>query len=112
MCAWATVSALTLWGTCTVPGPRNALGAEVELDRHSIVGVQLLVRNESDDIWEDVVLTLDGEWRYRQATMRPHDRVVLSMGSFRGGAGAPPREYDPHRLVVSCGQGSDSFDLR
>jgi hypothetical protein len=110
--AWAVLSLATLWGACPSSGPTNALGAEVQLSHDSIMGVQLLVRNESARNWEDVVLTLDGGWRYAQPTLRPHDLVVLSMASFRKGDEAPGRDYKPHALVVECGQGSHRFDLR
>lgn len=110
--SWAALSIVTLWATCAPAGRTSALGAEVELNRESLLGVQLLVRNESRQIWEDVVFTVDGSWQYRQRTMRPHDRIVLSMDSFRGETGALPREYDPRELVVTCSEGSDRFELR
>jgi hypothetical protein len=110
--AWAVLAAATLWGACPSSGPANALGADVQVSRDSIMGVQLLVRNESTRIWEDVVLTLDDGWRYTHPTMRPHDLVVLSMSHFTKGEKAPPRDYKPRALVVECGQGSHTFDLR
>jgi hypothetical protein len=110
--AWAVISLATLWGACPSYGPTNALGADVQVSGDSIMGVQLLVRNESTRIWENVVLTLDDGWRYTHPTMRPHDLVVLSMSHFRKGNEAPPRDYKPRALVIECGRGSDSFDLR
>jgi hypothetical protein len=110
--AWAVLSMATLWGACSTFGPTNALGADVQVNRNSIMGVQLLVRNESNRIWEDVVLTLDDGWKYTHKTMRPHDLVVLSMSSFKRGDDAPPRDYKPRALVIACGQGSERFDLR
>ena len=110
--AWAVISMATLWGACATFGPSNALGADVQVNRDSIMGVQLLVRNESTRIWEDVVLTLDDGWKYTHKTMRPHDLVVLPMSSFKRGDDAPPRDYKPRALVIACGQGSERFDLR
>jgi hypothetical protein len=110
--AWVVISLATLWGACPSSGPTNALGADVQVSRDSIMGVQLLVRNESTRIWENVVLTLDDGWRYTQPTMRPHDLVVLSMSHFKKGKEAPPSDYKPRALVIECGQGSDHFDLR
>ena len=110
--AWAVISLATLWGACPSSGPTNSLGADVQVSRDSIMGVQLLVRNESTHIWADVVLTLDEDFRYTHATMRPHDLVVLPMSSFRKGEEAPPRDYKPRALVIECGSGSDRFDLR
>ncbi len=110
--AWAVLSMATLWGACATFGPTNALGADVQVNRNSIMGVQLLVRNESTRIWEDVVLTLDDGWKYTHKTMRPHDLVVLSMSSFKKGDDAPPRDYKPRALVIACEQGSEQIDLR
>jgi hypothetical protein len=110
--AWGVLSLATLWGTCPSSGPGNALGADVQVNRDSIMGVQLLVRNESSRIWEDVVLTLDDGWRYTHRTMRPHDLVVLSMSSFKKGDEAPPRDYRPRSLLIACEQGEGRFELR
>ena len=109
--AWAVVSLATLWGACPSSGPGNALGAEVQVNRDSIMGVQLLVRNDSSRIWEDVVLTLDDGWTHAHRTMRPHDLVVVSMSSFRKGDEAPPRDYRPRALLIACRQGTDRFEL-
>jgi len=111
--AWAILAAATLWGACPSAGPTNALGADVQVLRESFVGgQQLLVRNESSDLWTDVVLTLDDGWRYAHKTMRPHDQIVLSMSQFRRGEEAAPRDYKPRLLRIECEQGSHSFDLR
>jgi hypothetical protein len=110
--AWAFLSAATLWGTCGRFGSGNSLGADVQVNRNSIMGVQLLVRNESSDIWEDVTLTLDDGWKYSQRTMRPHDLVVLPMSRFKKGEQAPPAGHEPRSLTIQCGRGSGRFELR
>ena len=110
--AWAVLSLATLWGACATPGPSNRLGADVQVNRDSIMGAQVLVRNESSRNWEDVMLTLDGGWRYAHKTLRPNDLVVLSVTQFRKGEDAPPRDYVPHALRIDCGQGTGEFDLR
>jgi hypothetical protein len=110
--AWAVISLATLWGACATPGAHNALGADVQVDGDSIMGTQILVRNESEHIWEDVVLTLDDGWRYTQRTMRSQDLVVLSVSSFRKGDESPPRDLRPRALTIACRQGSGRFELR
>lgn len=110
--AWAVLSLATLWGACAAPGRHDRLGADVQVNRDSIMGVQLLVRNDSDHIWEDVVLTLDDGWKYSQRTMRPQDLVVLSLASFHKGDEPPPRDHRPRALAISCAQGSGRFELR
>ncbi len=109
---WAVLSIATAWGSCGSTAPTNTLGADVQVNRDSIMGVQLLVRNDSTRIWEDVVLTLDDGWRYAHKTMRPHDLVVLSMEQFRKGEDAPPRDHKPRALRIDCEQGSGRFELR
>jgi hypothetical protein len=110
---WVLLALVTVWVACPSSGPTNPLGAEVQLLRESLVGgQQLLVRNESDRIWTDVVLTLDDDWRYRHPTLRPHDQLVLSMGHFRKGEEAAPRDLRPRTLAVECEQGGHRFDLR
>ena len=109
---WALASLLALWIACS-GGGGNSLGADVQVLRDSLVGgQQLLVRNESTSIWTDVVLTLDDDWRYRHPTLRPHDQLVLSMGHFRKGEEAAPRDLRPRTLAVECEQGGHRFDLR
>ena len=110
--AWAVLSAATLWGACTSTDSTNALGADVQVNRDSIMGVQLLVRNESTKIWEDVVLTVDDGWTFTQSTMRPNDLIVVSMSSFRKGEEVPPGDYAPRTLAIRCQQGSHRFELR
>jgi hypothetical protein len=110
---WVLLSLVTLYAACPSSGPANALGADVQVLRESLVGgQQLLVRNESTEIWTDVVLTLDEGWRYEHRTMRPHDQLVLSMSHFRKGEQAAPREFRPRALTIECGQGRATFDLR
>ncbi len=110
---WVLLSALTLWAACPSSGPSNSLGAEAQVLRESLVGgQQLLIRNESGDIWKDVVLTLDDGWRYQHHTMRPHDQLVLSMSHFRKGEQAAPRDFKPRTLTIQCDQGKHTFDLR
>jgi hypothetical protein len=109
---WAALSLLSLWIACSSPSS-NSLGADVHVLKDSLVGgQQLLVRNESTSIWTDVVLTLDGEWRHEQRTMRPHDQIVLSPSSFRRGDDVAPRDYKPRTLTIESAEGRARFDLR
>jgi len=109
---WAVLSLLAMWVACPGSGPSNSLGADVHVLKDSLVGgQQLLVRNESTAIWTDVVLTLDGDWRHEQRTMRPHDQLVLSMNQFRRGTEAAARDFKPQRLTIQCQEGRATFDL-
>lgn len=109
---WALVSLATLWVACPSSGPMNGLGADVQVLRESLVGgEQLLVRNESSDLWTEVVLTLDEGWRYEHKTVRPHDQLVLSMPQFQRGGEAAPRDLKPRSLTIECDQGRFTMSI-
>lgn len=109
---WAVLSIATLFASCPGSGA-NSLGAEFQVLSDSFVGgEQLLVRNESTDVWRDVVLTLDGEWRYEQRVLRPHERIVVSPSRFQRRGEAAPEGYLPRTLEVDCDQGSHTFRVR
>lgn len=107
---WALLSIVTIWGACPASeGPANALGARTQLlsrnERGAIMGTQVYVENESGRLWKDVVLTLDGGWRYERRTVRPGDRLVVSITQFeKGGVSAPP-ELEPRTLTIECDEG-------
>ena len=110
---WTLLAVTTLWMACPSSGPANSLGADVQVLRDSLVGgQQLLVRNESTDIWTDVKLTIDGGWRHEHKTMRPHDQLVLSMSQFKRGAEPAPRDFKPRSLTIECDQGHFTIDLK
>ncbi len=110
---WTLLAAATLWIACPSSGPTNPIGADVQVLRDSLIGgQQVLVRNESSEIWTDVKLTLDGGWRHEHRTVRPHDQLVLSMGQFKRGAEQAPRDFKPRSLTIECDQGRFTFDLK
>jgi hypothetical protein len=110
---WILVSVLAVWIAFPSSGPTNSLGADVHVLRESLVGgEQILVRNESEEIWTDVVLTLDGSWRNEQRTLRPRDQVVLSPSQFRRGDEVAPQDLRPRTLTIQCRQGRARIDLR
>jgi hypothetical protein len=111
--AWAAISLVTLIVACPSSGPGNSLGADVRVQGDGLLGgAQIMVRNDSDEVWTDVVLTLDGGWAYRQATLRPDDRIVVSTGQFAREGAAPPADYRPRTLEVDCRQGSHRLEVR
>ncbi len=111
--AWAVLAAATLWGACPSSGPTNPLGADVQVLADSLVGgEQVLVRNDSGEIWTDVRLTLDDGWRHERRTLRPEDPIVLSMSQFRRDGDAAPSDFRPHTLTIECEQGRHTFVLK
>lgn len=110
---WALISLVTLFASCPSAGPGNSLGADASVLGESFVGgAQVMVRNDSGDTWTNVALTVDGEWRYKQPTLRSKDRAVVPVTQFRRGEDTLPPDHRPRRLDVDCDQGSSSFELR
>jgi hypothetical protein len=111
--AWVGVSLLTAVAACPPAGTRNALGAEALVLGESFVGgAQVLVRNDSDHLWRDVVVTIDGGWQYRQPTLRAHDRIVVPTTHFRRGEQSLGPDHRPRRVQVESDRGRHAFDLR
>lgn len=110
---WLLASFLALWIACPSSGPGNAIGADVHVLKDSLLGgQQILVRNESDEVWTDVVLTLDRTWKHELRALRPREQVVVSPAQFDRGGEPAPRDLRPRRLEVECSQGRASFELR
>jgi hypothetical protein len=108
---WAILSVLTVWAACPPSSTsRNALGAKVGLVSKNDPGMllketQVFVENESGRMWRDVVLTLDGGWRYERKTVRPQDKVVVSVTHFRKDAAAAPADLEPKVITIECAEG-------
>lgn len=111
--SWAALSLLTAVAACPPAGVGNGLGGEARVLRESFVGgAQVLVRNDSGDVWRDVVVTIDGAWRYRHATLRPQDQIVVPTTRFVRGDDALRPDHRPQRLEVECDRGRHAFDVR
>ncbi len=107
--AWVLLSVLTLWAACPSSGPANALGAKVQLLSRNepgvLTGTQVLVENDSRRMWKDVVLTLDEGWRYERKTIRPQDKLVVSITQFKKDGTSAPAELEPKALTIECDEG-------
>jgi hypothetical protein len=113
--AWATASLATAVFACPPSGPGNSLGAEVQVRDASesfVGGAQVLVRNDSTNVWRDVVLTLDDEYRYTVPALRPGEQIVVATAQFRRGAESLPREHRPRRLLVVADRGRHLVEWR
>jgi hypothetical protein len=106
---WALLSAVTLWAACPSSGPSNALGAEAQLlsreEPGVLIGTQVLVKNDSAQIWTDVVLTLEGGWRYEKKTVRPQDKLVVSITQFKREGASAPADLEPRSVTIECEEG-------
>jgi hypothetical protein len=106
---WALLSVVTLWAACPSSGPSNTLGAKFQLLLRSepgvLMGTQVLVENDSSAVWRDVVITLDGGWSYEKKTVRPQDKLVLSLSQFRKEGSVAPAELEPRSIALECSEG-------
>jgi hypothetical protein len=102
---------VTLWAACPASGPSNALGAKARLDSGSIMGNQIYVENESDRLWKDVVVTLEGGWRYDRKTLRPGDKLVVPVARFLKDGAAAPETLAPKSISIDCSEGSVTTPL-
>jgi hypothetical protein len=106
--SWAVLSLLTLWIAC--PSGGNALGAEVTVSFEDPARTFVRVSNASSAIWEDVVLTLDGTWRYERKTIRGGEGLVVETGKFTRDGAPAPEALRPRSLEIDCSEGS--FETR
>jgi hypothetical protein len=106
---WVLLSMVTLWATCPASGPANALGAKVQLLSRNepgvLTGTQVLIENDSSRMWREVVLTVDGGWRYERKTLRPQDKLVVSITQFRKEGAAAPADLEPRTITIECDAG-------
>jgi hypothetical protein len=108
---WALLALVTLWGACPSSGPANELGAKAKLLAGSIMGSQVFVENESDRLWRDVVVTLEGGWKFEKRTVRPAESFVVPTNRFaKDGATAPPG-LSPKTITIECVEGRITMPL-
>lgn len=109
--SWVLLAAITIWIAAAPSGPANVLGARGQLLAGSIMGSQVSVENESSRIWRDVVLTLEGGWRYDKRTIRPAEKLVVPLARFAKDGGAPPEGFTPRTVTVECAEGRVTVPL-
>ncbi len=77
-----------------------------------LLGTQVFVANESRKVWTDVVLTIDGGWRYEKKTVRPGDKLVVGIGQFKKDGASAPGDLEPRSVTIECEQGRATAPLR
>jgi hypothetical protein len=102
---WAVLALLSVWIACPSSGPTNSLGAVARLDTGGIMGTQVLVHNDSRELWTEVVFTLDEGWRLEKRTVRAGDKLVLSVSAFAKEGRQAPSDLKPRSLTIECAEG-------
>jgi hypothetical protein len=109
---WALLALVTIWGACPSSGPQNSLGAKAKLLASSLMGSQVFVENESDQIWRDVVVTLEGGWRFEKRTVRPSESFVVPTNRFAKDDGtAAPAGLSSRTITIECSEGRVTIPL-
>jgi hypothetical protein len=108
---WAVLAVVTVWGACPSSGPQNALGAKAKLLAGSIMGSQVFVENESDQIWRDVVVTLEGGWRFEKRTVRPSESFVVPTNRFAKDGTTAPQGLSSRTITIECSEGRITMPL-
>ena len=109
---WALLALVTFWGACPSSGPSNPLGAKARLLAGSIMGSQIFVENESDQIWRDVVVTLEGGWRYEKRTVRPSESFVVPTNRFAKDGATAPAGLASRTITIECAEGRVTIPLQ
>jgi hypothetical protein len=109
---WSLLALVTFWGACPSSGPSNPLGAKAKLLAGSIMGSQVFVENDSEKVlWRDVVVTLEGGWKFEKRTVRPKESFVVPTNRFtKDGATAPPG-LSSNTITIECTEGRVTMPL-
>jgi hypothetical protein len=108
---WVVLALVTFWGACPSSGPTNALGAKAKLLAGSIMGSQVFVENESGQVWRDVVVTLEGGWRFEKRTVRPAESFVVPTNHFSRDGATAPSGVASKTITIECAEGKITIPL-
>ncbi len=109
--SWVLVSVLLMWIACPSGDPSNSLGAKAVLSEGLLGEKSVLVWNDSDEMWNDVTVTLDGKWEWKTSQVRPGEKQSLRPDHFKHYDVAAPSDLSPRSLAIECRQGSATLSL-
>jgi hypothetical protein len=109
---WIVLGLVTFWAACPPSaGPTNSLGARAQFVS-TIVGSQVKVWNESTELWKDVVISVEGGWRYQKRNIRPGDFAQFKIEDLTREDGAhAPGTLTPREITVECSDGKVKIPL-
>jgi hypothetical protein len=110
--AWVVLGLVTFWAACPPSmGPGNSLGARAQFVS-TIVGSQIKIWNDSTDLWKDVVIRVEGGWRYQKRNIRPGDFAQFKVEDLVREDGArAPATLSPREITVECSEGKATIPL-
>lgn len=110
--SWIVVSTLLMWIACpSGGGDSNSLGAKAVLSEGFMGEKSMLVWNDSDDVWTEVTITLDGKWEWKTSLVRPGEKQSLRPDQFTNFGTPAPHDLAPRSLAIECRQGSATVSL-
>ncbi|MBS2026794.1 MAG: hypothetical protein JST54_02720 [Deltaproteobacteria bacterium] len=109
--AWLTVSTMTLGVSCGGGPKDNSLHAHTQVTQ-VLDDKSLLVRNDSNALWKEVHLTLNGKFTAYTPEIPAGGKFVIAVRQFVGPDGQfPAKDLTPTKLRVVCSEGADELDL-
>jgi hypothetical protein len=96
----------------------NKLGAVVRVQRVEMPTLtQIFVRNDSDETWRGVKITLNGIYSYETLQVLPGGHVLLPVDRFalfdnKGHATYPPKNVEPQTITIETRDGRWDTDFR
>ncbi|MFN7130436.1 MAG: hypothetical protein ACK4N5_00030 [Myxococcales bacterium] len=114
--SWCAMTLLTLVLACPSAQrqPTNSLRASVSVMQ--VPGLEttrtaLLIENQSDAAWDDVMLKLNGTWTAAIPTIAPRQRAVIELKKFSAADGkTPPIDLRPTSLEIRSSEGKATID--
>jgi hypothetical protein len=104
--SWVTLSVLSIGIACPSRSIESgALGARV-VDPKIAGRPTLMIYNESDEPWEDVIFIVNGEFRASVEKVKPGDFITLTPKQLMNSAGAAPADMPLRNLELRTREGS------
>lgn len=104
--SWLTLSALSIVVACPSQSiETGALGARV-VDPKTPGRPTLLIYNESQEPWEDVIFIVNGDYRASVGVVKPNDFITLTPKQLMSSSGAAPADMPMRNLELRTKKGS------
>lgn len=104
--SWVTLSALSIAVACPSQSlETGALGARV-VDPKIPGRPTLMIYNESQEPWEDVIFIVNGDFRASVEVVKPNDFITLTPKQLMNNSGAAPADMPMRNLELRTRAGS------
>ncbi len=90
---------------------RNSLGANAVVSEGLMGDKSILFWNDSDEMWTEVTVTIDGKWEWKTSHVRPGEKQSLRLDQFTHFGDPAPHGTAPRNLGITCREGSANLSL-